>query len=500
VAKAHTASRPGLGYVGLTLLLSCGGDGATTPTPSAVTIRIVSGGSTTDTVLAALAEPLEVEVRKANGSIVAHTIVTFESPKEANTGRPTVAFDVGQVALEPDTIGTTTTDDRGRAHCYLRFLGRAGPGRVTVNAAGGSTTVLYTILPGAAVGMAATPKDSTLMVGRSYGVRMALVDRRGNRRSDPVATSAGGPISLGADGRVTATAIGRAYVAGVNGAFRDTAWVSVVPPGRVMAVRMASSSADTAAIVFVDLDGANYRELPITWSVSGHPAWFPDGQRFVREEEGTSGVATPYLVASDLAGRVRPLVDSTLGLLAAYYPRVSLDGQWVYFTGIAPGHRDEIWRIHPDRTGLERVVDAEGGDDAYPDVSPDAQDVAFVSSRICCGDLKLMIVHLATGVVDTVRAGGLPVPALTPRWSPTGDRIAYVNGDALWLIHPDGTQQQRLTATAARYLPHFDWSSDGVWLVARNLTPGRLDLINVASGAVLPLGFSVHLSQPTFAP
>src|SRR5499433_484237 len=62
-----------------------------------------------------------------------------------------------------------------------------------------------------------------------------------------------------------------------------------------------------------------------------------------------------------------------------YNASFSADGKWVIFTSERGGSAD-IYRVHPDGSGLERLTD----DPAYDDqasLSPDGKQLAFVSSR-----------------------------------------------------------------------------------------------------------------------
>jgi tetratricopeptide (TPR) repeat protein len=56
-----------------------------------------------------------------------------------------------------------------------------------------------------------------------------------------------------------------------------------------------------------------------------------------------------------------------------------------------------------------------------------------------------------------------------PVWSPKGDRIAYVSnevdGDEIWIIHPDGTDARRLTHNTWEWDKMPSWSPDGSQIV-----------------------------------
>ena len=74
--------------------------------------------------------------------------------------------------------------------------------------------------------------------------------------------------------------------------------------------------------------------------------------------------------------RERPLLSSPN---LDYAPSFSSDGQWVVFTSERDGQA-EIYRVHPDGSGLERLTDHPAFDD-QASLSPDGKTLAFVSTR-----------------------------------------------------------------------------------------------------------------------
>jgi Tol biopolymer transport system component len=101
---------------------------------------------------------------------------------------------------------------------------------------------------------------------------------------------------------------------------------------------------------------------------------------------------------------------------------------------------------------------------------------------------SLVISSLATGATVTV-----PGVAATPRWSPTGDEIAFLGvTESYWpvgelrAVRPDGTGLRGLTATGSIYRAQFDYSPDGKYLIAAART-GVLTVIDVATGQEIPV-------------
>ena len=62
-----------------------------------------------------------------------------------------------------------------------------------------------------------------------------------------------------------------------------------------------------------------------------------------------------------------------------YSPSLSPDGNWVVFTSEHGGQSD-LYRVHPDGTGLEQLTNDPAFDD-QGSLSPDGKTLAFVSTR-----------------------------------------------------------------------------------------------------------------------
>jgi len=165
----------------------------------------------------------------------------------------------------------------------------------------------------------------------------------------------------------------------------------------------------------------------------------------------------------------RPLLPLT-GL--DYSPSISPDGEWVIFTSERAGSAD-IYRVHLDGSGLERLTD----DPAYDDqavLSPDGKTLAFVSSRET-GRTHIWLLDLAS------RRAHLLTPNsgsdFRPAWSPDGKWIAFssdrdskaghapgswerLQSLSVYVIRPDGSDLRRVTrGRGVAGSPR--WSPDG---------------------------------------
>ena len=155
-----------------------------------------------------------------------------------------------------------------------------------------------------------------------------------------------------------------------------------------------------------------------------------------------------------------------------YSPSVSRDGQWVVFTSERSGQAD-IFRVHPDGTGLEQLTNDPAFDDQGA-LAPDGSMLVFMSTR-GGGTANLWVLNLATHKTTNLtnnRAGNF-----RPAWSPDGQWIAFssdrdshpgvypgqwehLQSTGIYIVHPDGTGLKRLTK-AGGVAGSPAWSADG---------------------------------------
>ncbi|MEO7966755.1 MAG: amidohydrolase, partial [Gemmatimonadaceae bacterium] len=118
--------------------------------------------------------------------------------------------------------------------------------------------------------------------------------------------------------------------------------------------------------------------------------------------------------------------------------------------------------IKPDRT-LRFTTDE--GTWISLDVSPDGHSIVFD----LLGDLYIIPIEggAARRITHGMSWDGMP------RWSPTGNAIAFVSdrdgNDNLWLVAPDGDALRRLTQEVDYAFSSPSWSPDGQSIVARRV-------------------------------
>jgi hypothetical protein len=470
------------------------------PLPS---FEIVTGDGQTDTVDARLAAPLAVIVRDSTGRPLSAVQVFFES---VGFGKDPVVY--------PDGPGRLATDATGRAGTPLRAGTLAGAARIIIRvpSLGYVDTATYTVLPGAAAGVVALPEDTALYVARTVPLRASVVDRHGNRRPDAVAVAVGsGPLAA-EGGQLRTTAIGRASWIASAGAVADTGWISVVPQGRIAGHWLHQVTGDTARITFMDLDGSGAASFDIGYWWQPEQEWAPNGTHLVMNDGGqTFGSSVNHIAFATPAGVLTRVLPDDVRLRETADPTWSRDGAWIYFTAVPDTVRGlpndyrkpEIWRARADGTAVERVGPAatyyEG--DSHPSVSADGTRVVYASQRSPAG---LRIEHLGTGSIRSIPGGH------QARWSPVdANLVAYGvpasglggSGVEIRLMRADGTPVGGQLGPAEYVYITFSWSPDGRWLIADRTGSGITDLIEVATGQVLPVtSLPARLWDPVWKP
>lgn len=220
-------------------------------------------------------------------------------------------------------------------------------------------------------------------------------------------------------------------------------------PGRIAFARRLGAlnpNALPGGIYAVDADGSdlvrvtnNERDLD--------PRWSPDGERIAFQRRSwRRGEA--YVVTAR-RGRGRRM---TFNRFPDRDVQWSPDGSRLLVLRDSVKPEAGIFVVSvTDRTET-RLTDLRAVE-ASPEWSPDGRSVLFAD-----WDEKIRIVDVSSGRIVPLTSG---FSEAGPRWSPTGDLIAYLGGRRdIWLIRPDGTRRRRLASPGGEVVA-FSWSPDG---------------------------------------
>ena len=230
----------------------------------------------------------------------------------------------------------------------------------------------------------------------------------------------------------------------------------------------------------VGLDGSPVARLTNTRLSESDPAASFDGRKLAFSLD-YDGIWTMNL---DGSGRRR----LTLGDDRS--PTWTRDGRAIYFVRFAKVRLADcgsIFRVGADGRGLRRVTHPGTHTNLDPAVSPDGRRIALTEWNACEGGTALVRLR----VVD---ASGRPTGDLAklpgnrfgarhdyaaPTWSPTGRRIAFLDGSDLRVAARDGSDVDQVARTSQSIWGDYDppaWSPDGTWLAFTNGRGAKGDL------------------------
>jgi len=414
-------------------------------------------------VLATLAQALIVEVRDANSRLATKRTVRFTPVGGAK--QPTVLVSpLSQNWFA--AFASDSTDAQGRAKTLVRFQNVAGTAQleVAVPELGLVDTVSYTIKPTGLARFNVTPRDTAILPGASYTLKVTPTDRYGNPLSQVVPSFSSTGASVSSSGVVTGpTTLTRARIIVSSQGISDSASVTAV-------TRFPMIVNQGGSVVLLNSDGSGATTLATASDYSLSPsavaatktAVFYEGDPTVN---GRIWVSPPNQSPHELLPNPsRP--DA--------WPRLSPDGVWVYF------ERDykSLWRAHLDGSGLDSLASFTSPRVyAAPTISSDGRSVAIEDST------GILIVDVAT---KTSRK--LSVTCGFPHYSPDDAYFSCLTPSTVSIVRTDGSNP-RLVANLTIVpdnVSSADWTPDGKWLFV-TMQAGGAVLVEVSTGAVVSL-------------
>ena len=238
------------------------------------------------------------------------------------------------------------------------------------------------------------------------------------------------------------------------------------PDGR--RVVFASYRNDAIELWLLDLETGQSSPLAADGAVNIEPRWSPDGTRVAYTSSAHEGLWHVFVVQVDAGGArgkpVRVSSDRDSGLPRYYYhrkdqylsPTWSPDGRELLLVSNR-GHiwgSGGFWRVPADGGGAEREIHYEETNwKARPDWSRDGRRVVY-SSYLGRQWNQLWLMPAEGG--DPLQLTYGEFDATVPRWSPSGDRIAYVSNErgntSLWVLDAVSGGRQEVRAERRRYL------------------------------------------------
>jgi Tol biopolymer transport system component len=168
------------------------------------------------------------------------------------------------------------------------------------------------------------------------------------------------------------------------------------------------------------------------WEV-GAPNWAPDGQRLVLIDD--RGMYGGSLNVAHIGGKERSL-EPTPGCCSDDEPAWSPNGKLIAFVRARFGPEPDeeylgsrLFVIRPSGTGLRSLSTASANN---PSWSPDSRRIVFDDD----GHRLLVINSDGSGVRVLFDGGADDVS--DPAWARGGHWIAFVRGNAIWLVTADG--------------------------------------------------------------
>jgi TolB protein len=205
----------------------------------------------------------------------------------------------------------------------------------------------------------------------------------------------------------------------------------------------------------------------------GNLSWSPDGKQILfdtsRYHNGLAWNASTIWVAGATGSHVRQLTQRRCGgCMIDEAPSWSPDGKLIAFgREIFGGHETTgIEVMRADGTHLHRIYSCELGGNACvgeivaPTWAPDGKAIAYTPAAVRSSGIRLTTLAGKTSTIRTC-TGSHCVDAYDFVWSPNGRKLAFLGGDAIWVIGRNGKGMRRIARNAGCCIAWVNVSSLG---------------------------------------
>ncbi len=211
--------------------------------------------------------------------------------------------------------------------------------------------------------------------------------------------------------------------------------------GKRLAFASDRSGKDKIDIYVMNADGSNVVRLTREAGPNSFPSWSKDGKRivFMSKRDGHWQI---YAMNADGSDQKRVTASEAND----ENPMFSPDSAHVIFESNRDGdHKDQLYSVKIDGSGLKRLTH-DDANNVFPGWAPDGKSVIFGASRPTVpGDENNLYVMQEDGI----GAKPLSTNGFFARWSPKGDRIAFIAGHypatRILVMKADGSEAKQVS-------------------------------------------------------
>ncbi len=228
----------------------------------------------------------------------------------------------------------------------------------------------------------------------------------------------------------------------------------------------------------MNFDGSEQREI-VSGLFNSTPSWSPDGKNILFNKSPLT--EDIYVINSD--GSELKQLTHTLLPDSSKYPTWSADGEKIIFTGIM---NSKYYVFIANKNGIIQDKIEYTNHLTYAAISPDGNDIYaldntnkfyvfniksrlitfskqtdYSSFSISPDGITLACVNQSTNYIDfwniSTDTSVQLIEGSDPCWTPDGKTILYVDGNNIYSINIDGTNQKPLTTGGGYYSPCVKW-------------------------------------------